>query len=268
MESRILKPVLTRLWTMARKRLGLEHSLAELEPRLTGHELHFRAPPLTPELLAAIGRISPQFRLRPTERSRRFWELNQNGLCWGEYLALQPFLDRLGRPAKVLDLGPGLGRSAIFFQKVRGWQEVPLHLYEGAGEATRYTQAGPRFGDSFCGDLDALTAVLRFNEAHSWRIFDAAELEADLSRLPGPYDLVYSFFAIGFHWSIEHFFDDLLALMSDRSLAAFSLHDRFAGSAVLERVPHRIVDHRWSWPRGRWGRMLVLAKDASLLGSA
>ncbi len=265
MESRILKPVLTRAWTLARKKLGLEHLLSELEPELAERQLHFRAPPLDRELLEAIRQISPQFLLRPSERSRRFWELNQNASCWGEYRALAPFLDRLGTPRRVLDIGPGLGRSTVFFQKVRGWSAVPFDLWESTGRSTRYTQAGPRFSDSFCGDLAALEALLEFNRIERYRIFDAAELDGDLSRLPGPYDFVYSFFAIGFHWSIEHFLDDILALTGPRAIAAFTLHDRFSDLGVLGQLPHRVLEFRWAWPRGRWGRLLVLAKDPAAL---
>lgn len=256
------------LATKVRKKLRLGHSLGELDPELTGRPLLFRAPPLSPELLAAIRLISPQFHLRADEPSRRFWELNQNGLCWGEYLALEPFLERLGEPAAVLDIGPGLGRSTVFFKRVRDWQRVPFHLYEGSGSTTRYTRAGPRFDDSFCGDLDALETILRFNETTGYELFDAAELGASLAGLPGPYDFVYSFFAVGFHWSIEHFLDELLALMSERAIGAFTLHDRFDDLAVLDRVPHRIVEFRSSWPRGKRWRMVVLARRDETLPPA
>ena len=91
-----MRAVWNRIATSIRKKLKLGHSLDELDPYLAAKELHFRAPPLTPELVAAIKLISPQFHLRPNEESRRFWELNQNGLCWGEYEALKPFLDGPG----------------------------------------------------------------------------------------------------------------------------------------------------------------------------
>lgn len=257
---------LSHLGTKIRKRLGLEPAISELDPYLAAKPLHFHAPPLDPELLAAVKLISPQFRFRATEHSRRFWELNQNGLCWGEYEALAPFLDHLGTPAKVLDIGPGMGRSAVFFKNIMGWQGVPFHLYESTGSTTKYTKAGPRFDDSFCGTLDILRKVLAHNEATEVEIFDAGELDAKLDRLPGPYDFIYSFFAVGFHWSIEHFLDEILALMHDRSIGAFTLHDRFKGAAELERLPHRIVEFRRSWPRERWTNMVVIAKNEEAFG--
>ncbi len=256
---------LNHLASKARKKLRLGHSLSELNVELMGKALHFRAPALTAELLAAIQRISPQFHLRGDESSRRFWELNQNGASWGEYVVLRPFLDRLAVPSRVLDIGPGLGRSAIFFKQLEGWGQGSFDLYEGSGKATKYTRAGPRFLDSFCGDLPALTALLEFNEIEEVEIFDAAELGGSLAGLPGPYDFIYSFFAVGFHWSIEHFLDEILGLMHDRSLGAFTLHDRFQDLSVLDPVPHRVVVADQSWPRGRSSRLLVLAKSDEIL---
>ncbi len=260
-----MKSLIGRLATDFRKKLKLGHALSELDPYLAEKELAFNAPPLTPELVAAIKLISPQFHLRQDETSRRFWELNQNGLSWGEYEALEPFLKKLGGPpSKVLDIGPGLGRSAIFFKKTANLQSVPFHLYEGSGSSTKYTKAGPRFDDSFCGNFEALETLLRFNEIENYEIFDAREV-GDLSQLPGPYDFIYSFFAIGFHWSIVHFLDDLLHLMPDHAIGAFTLHDRFTDYDALKRVPHKIVSFRRSWPRDRWSKLLVMSKTASLL---
>ncbi len=259
---------LSHLATKVRKKLRLGHSLSELDPYLASKELIFRAPPLTPELFGAIKLISPQFHLKADETSRRFWELNQNGLSWGEYEALEPFLDRLGTPSKVLDVGPGMGRSVVFFKKIRGWETVPFHLYESTGSSTRYTKAGPRFEDSFCGNLDILEAVLAHNEIEDYEIFDAAELGASLAKLPGPYDFIYSFFAVGFHWSIEHFLDEILGLMHEKSVGAFTLHDRYKDFSGLGDVPYRVVEFRRSWPQERFSRMLVMAKDEAALDVA
>lgn len=264
-EQRPMARFLNHLATKVRKRLRMGHSLNELDPYLAAKQLIFRGPPFTPELVQGIKLISPQFHLRPDEPSRRFWELNQNGLCWGEYEALEPFLRGLGTPSKVLDIGPGMGRSVVFFKKIGGWEKVPFHLYESSGDSTKYTKAGPRFDDSFCGSLSVLSAVLEHNEIEELEILDASLMDAKLAGLPGPYDFIYSFFAVGWHWSIEHFLDEILGLMHDRSVAAFTLHDRAKDYDVLREVPHRIVEFQRSWPRERWSRMLVLAKTEEAL---
>ena len=264
--ARVPVDKLVHLVTKARKKLSLGHTPVELDPELNGEELLFHAPPLTEQLVEAIGRISPQFHLRPDERSRRFWELNQNGASWGEYRALQPFLDRLPPPQKVLDIGPGLGRSAVFFSRLQGWESTRFDLYEGEGKSTRYTQAGPRFEDSFCGDFDSLASLLNHNQVKHARIHVAGDLDYKLDALPGPYDFIYSFYAIGFHWSIEHFLDELLDQMHERSLGAFTLHERFEDLSSVQHLPHTIVQARQSWPRGRRCRLLVLAKSPDVLG--
>ncbi len=259
--------LVSRLHTQFRKKLELGHALSELEPSLAAEELVFRAPPLSPVLVDTIKLISPQFHLRPEEEaSRRFWELNQNGLCWGEYRALEPFCRGL-EPSKVLDIGPGLGRSTIFFKKHLGWQQVPFHLYESTGSATKYTKAGPRFDDSFCGNLEVLESILTYNEIENFEIFNAQSMAGNLAALPGPYDLIYSFFAIGFHWSIGHFLGELLGLMTDRSIGFFTLHDRFEDFSELGNTPYRVVEFQGSWPRGRWSRILVLAKNEDMLSN-
>ena len=257
--------VLNRLMSSLRRKLKLRHSLSELDPELAAKELFFRAPPLTPELVAAIKLISPQFHLRPDEPSRRFWELNQNGVSWGEFEVLEPYLRALEAPKKALDIGPGLGRSAIFFKKALGWDDVVFHLYEGSGKSTRYTKAGPRFDDSFCGNFEVLEQLLRFNGIEGYELFDAAEHEGRLTGLPGGYDFVYSFFAIGWHWSIEHFLDEILRLMHDRSIGAFTLHPHFEDHDLFADHPHRIARFRRSWPRGRRSEMLILARTEEAL---
>ncbi len=262
---RTLSTALHGIATKLRKRLRLGHSLSELEPDLRNKELIFEAPPFAPDLVGAIKLISPQFHLSANEKSRRFWQHNQNGLSWGEHEALAPFLERVSTPEKVLDIGPGMGRSVVFFKKKMQWQQVPFHLYESTGESTRYTKAGPRFKDSFCGNLEALQRVLDHNRIEEVQIFDAADLDAKLGRMPGPYDFIYSFFAVGFHWSIEHFLPDIMDLMHDRSLGAFTLHDRFDRLHVLEDIPHRVVEFRKSWPRDRWTRLLILSRDPELV---
>ena len=38
-----------------------------------------------------------------------------------------------------------------------------------------------------------------------------------LAALPGPYDLIYGFYSIGFHWSLEYYLDDLEPLMHEHT---------------------------------------------------
>jgi hypothetical protein len=232
----------------------------QLDPRLAGMEPLFRAPPLTPELVSAFKLIAPHFDFRPRERDRKIWEADQNGSCWGEYLALAPILDVMPKPRKVLEIGPGLGRSLVFFSKKLGWQDAEIHTYEGEGSTTKYAILGPRFGDSFCGNIQMLRQVLDYNDVRNVTIFNAKEVA--LLELPGPYDFLYSFYCIGFHWSLEHFLDDLLPLMHSNSIAVFTVPNQFASFPRLEELFYRIINWKTAWPKDGELKLLVLSKAA------
>jgi len=231
--------------------------LLPMDERLASMEQVFHSPPLTPELVAAIRLIAPHFDFDTDEKYRLFWEKNQNGTCWGEYEALAFLLSTLPRPGKILEIGPGLGRSAVFFTKKLDWQSSDIHLYEGDGSIAPCTTSGPRSEDSFCGNIALLRYMLEHNGIHNVTIFDAKEWM--LRDLPGPYDLLYSFYGIGFHWSLEHFLDDLLALMHEKSIAIFTVPNEFVSFPLLEELSHRIIKSKTVWPRV-WHKMLILSK--------
>lgn len=243
---------------MAWPGLRRRSSEAEFDPRLAGLEPVFHAPPLTPALLAAIHLISSRLRLRQDETSRLVWEKEQNGTCWSEYEALRPLLSAMPRPRKVLEIGPGLGRSVVFFTKQCGWQQSEFHLFDADGSATKYKQkyyaAGkPSLQDSFCGNLRLLRSILEYNQVGNFTIFDAAR--TPLAGLPGPYDLIYSFYSIGFHWSLELYLDDLLPLMGENTICIFTVKKDFRGFPRLKDFHCRIVE--WK---------TVLKKKSSKLG--
>ena len=147
-----------------------------LDERLASKEQVFHAPPFTRELVAAVRLISPHSDFGPGEKYRLAWERDQNGSCWGEYEALASLLtDPRPQPEKILEIGPGLGRSVVFFSKKFEWESSDIHLYEGDGNTTKYTTLGPRFEDSFCGSIALLRSVLEYNGIHNVTIFDAKE---------------------------------------------------------------------------------------------
>lgn len=230
----------------------------ELDTRLAKMERVFHAPPLTPELVAAIKLISPQCDFPPTEKYRAIWEADQNGACWGEYEAMAPLFRSMPKPTRILEIGPGMGRSLVFFSKKLGWEGSEIHAYEGEGKSTKYTELGPRFADSFCGNIDALRSVLEFNGIRNVTLFNSQDVK--LPHLPGPYDLLYSFYSIGFHWSLEHFLDDLLPLLHERSVAVFTVPQEFRPFPKLERLSYRLVEWKTVWPKDGRLQLLMLSK--------
>jgi len=239
--------------------------LSAVDPQLAETERIFCAPPLTPELSAAITLIAPHFAFTATEESadeeyRKIWEADQNGACWREFETLAPLFRVLPRPKKILEIGPGMGRSLVFFSKKRIWDGAQTHAYEGDGSTTKYTMLGPRFEDSFCGNIGALRYVLEFNGIRDVTIYNARDV--NLKDLPGPYDLIYSFYSIGFHWSLEHFLDDLLPLMGDRSIAVFTTPLNFRPFPGLTGLDYRSIEFAPVWPKDARIKMLVLSKSA------
>lgn len=248
-----------RIYRRAVQMVGFR-SKPGLDPTLARMEHVFKAPPVTEELAAAIKLISPHFDVRMDSSFQLLWEADQNGACWGEFPALEPELSRLKHPAKILEIGPGMGRSLVFFSKKLGWDSDTLHAYEGNGDRTKYTVMGPRFEDSFCGNIPILKQVLEYNGVKNATVFDAREVR--LADLPGPYDLIYSFYAVGFHWSLEHFLSDLQALMDDNSLAVFTVGLEFKPFPELNQFSYRVIEWKVAWPKNTRLKLLLLRKKA------
>jgi hypothetical protein len=116
-----------------------------LNPRLTNVERVFRSPALTRQSVKAIRLIAPHLDLWPNEEGRNYWEMEQNGSCWAEYRFLKETLAALPKPLRVLEIGPGLGRSLVFFSKKCDWRDSDLHAYDADGNKTKYTTNGPRY---------------------------------------------------------------------------------------------------------------------------
>lgn len=256
-----------RLRTEIAKRFGLGHRVEELSSALAGKELHFRAPPLDAELVRAIKAITPQFSLRLDEPSRRVWELSQNGSSWAEYEALAPLLDSMAPPARILEIGPGMGRSVVFLNRHLGWQDATFDLYEADGRARKYPLNAPRSEDSFCGDLGQLCRVLDFNQVENYRVIDAATAGFRLDGLIGPYDLVYSFYGVGFHWSLADFWEEIRGLLAPAGVAIFTVHHSFEEFAELERTPHRYVPFRRILAKDRPLNLLLVSSDPAALAA-
>jgi hypothetical protein len=206
----------------------------------------FVAPPFTPEVAASVGRISTRFPFRADERSRQLCEKEANGMSEREYEALAPLFAAWPRPHRVLEIGPGFGRSVVYFSKKNLWESgAEIHLYDTDGEQTeykqRYYQQPPQWPDvsSFCGNLQLLRQFLEYNQIARYEIFDAARLP--LSQLPGPYDLIYGFFSIGYHWSLEFYLDELAPLMGERTLVVCTLNKRFRKFSRLGEFSTRVL---------------------------
>jgi 16S rRNA A1518/A1519 N6-dimethyltransferase RsmA/KsgA/DIM1 with predicted DNA glycosylase/AP lyase activity len=227
----------------------------QLDPRIFALEQVFRSPPLTRSLASAIHLISPHCDFRPNERNRRIWEADENGACWAEFELVRDELAALPKRARILEIGPGLGRSLIFFSKKLGWENCELHAYEGDGKSTKYTANGPRFENSWCGTISELRKVLNYNDIHNVMIHDAGKIA--MTHLPGPFDLVFGFYNIGYHWSLEHFMPEVLALIGSYGIAIFTVPHDFEPFEALAGLPYKVTKDLTT-PLGERLRLLIL----------
>ena len=235
-----------------------------LDAQATRVEQLFLSPPFTEEVVAAIRLISTRLRLKADEASRLLWQNESNAASQAEYEALSPLFEQVERPRRVLEIGPGFGRSVVFFSKKGVWPGSEISLYDTDGATTKYKQKyydePPQWPDtsSFCGNLSLLRSMLHYNGVMDYEILDAAK--TPLSGLPGPYDLIYGFFSIGFHWSLEYYLDDLAPLLHDRSVLVCTLNKNFRPFARLKEFSTRVLTCREVKKNAAPLRLLVLSK--------
>jgi len=224
----------------------------------------FEAPPFTPEIVNALRLITTRLPLKADETSRLLCEKEANGMSEREYEALQPLLNQMAKPQKILEIGPGFGRSVVWFGKKGIWSaDADIHLYEAAGTQTKYKQryydAPPQWPDtsSFCGNFEILQSFLKYNGIDRFSIFDAAKIP--MRQLPGPYDFIYAFFSMGYHWSLEQYLDDLAPLMNEQTLLVCTLNKHFKPFSKLNEYFHRVLDCRNTKKGARPLKLLALS---------
>ena len=235
-----------------------------LDPNAASAEQLFLAPPFTPEVVAAIRLISTRLPLKADEASRLLWQNESNAASQAEYEALRPLFDQIEKPKRVLEIGPGFGRSVVYFHR-KGWfAESDISLYDANGSSTRYKQKyyhqPPRWPEtsSFCGNLALLETMLRYNHVQQFNIFDARQMP--LAALPGPFDLIYGFYSIGFHWSLEYYLDDLEPLLQSKTVLICTLNKNFLPFDRLQPFHTRVVECREVKKNATPLRLLILSK--------
>jgi hypothetical protein len=153
-----------------------------LDAKASSAEQLFLAPPFTEEVVEAIRLISTRLPLKADEASRWLWQRESNAAAEAEYEALLPLFEKVDKPKRVLEIGPGFGRSVVFFTKKGLWPGSEIDLYDANGTSTKYKQKfyehPPKWPDtsSFCGNLPLLRTMLDYNGVEQYQIFDAEQL--------------------------------------------------------------------------------------------
>jgi hypothetical protein len=226
----------------------------------------YLAPPFADEaMVQAVRLISTRLSLHADEKSRLLFQQEANAASDVEYSALAPLFAAIPQPKKVLEIGPGLGRSVVYLGKKGVWAaDAEVHLYDADGTDTKYKQkhydAPPKWPDisSYCGNLPLLQLMLAYNGVTNYTLFNAAELA--LPQLPGPYDLIYGFYSVGFHWSLEHYLDDIEPLMGDRGILICTLNKHFAPFPRLGNFSTQVLQSRVMKKGARPLSFLVVSK--------
>jgi hypothetical protein len=234
--------------------------------QLARAEQLFLAPPFTPAVVEAVRLISTRIPLKADEASRMLWQRENNAASQSEYDALQPLFAKMPKPKRVLEIGPGLGRSAVFFEKKNVWPpNAQLDLYDATGQSMKYKQKfyeePPKWPDvsSFCGNLSLLESMLVFNGLSGFRILNA--VQTPLQSLPGPYDLIYGFYSIGFHWSLAFYVDDLAPLMHERTVFICTVNKHFRPFERLQQFSVRVLECSDLKKSSTPERLLVLSRS-------
>lgn len=224
----------------------------------------FAAPPFTEEVVGAIRLISTRLPLKADEASRLLWQQESNAASQAEYEALLPLFQQVPAPRRVLEIGPGFGRSVVFFQKKGLFADAEISLYDANGDSTKYKQKfydhPPQWPDvsSFCGNLPLLRTMLDYNGVEGYEVLDAQQMP--LSQLPGPYDLIYGFYSVGFHWSLDYYLDDLEPLLGERGFLVCTLNKSFQRFPRLDKFSTRVLSCREVKKNAAPLRLLVLSK--------
>ena len=236
-----------------------------LDARSVAAEPVFLAPPFTQEVVTAIRLISTRLPLKADEPSRQLWQNESNAASAAEYDALLPLLALMPPIKSALEIGPGFGRSIVYLQKKGLLAGAQISMYDADGESTKYKQKyyehPPQWPDtsSFCGNLALLRTMLDYNGVGPYTLHDARQ--QPLAALPGPYDLIYGFYSIGFHWSLEYYLDDLEPLLGERSLLVCTLNKNFRTFARLAQYHTRVLACREVKKNAAPLRLLVLGKS-------
>ena len=167
-------------------------------------------------------------------------------------------------PKVALDVGSGIGRTSIYFFKHFHWINTRFILADGDSGETQLS--GIRTGKfEFYNSLDATHSFCRANGLHNFETFNLEKYKwTELSHCP---DLVYSFMALGFHWPVNSFLDDIYPVLKDGCLLIFGLRGGEKARDWIERQmgeinqkEYRVIEISFE-PKKKRGGFMVLEKS-------
>jgi hypothetical protein len=120
-------------------------------------------------------------------------------------------------PGVCLELGAGIGRMSVYFFKRFGWNKTFFYLQDGDSGEIQYGGIRDHNRGEFYNSFEATRS---FCEANG---LDKFETIKPLSAVERPVDFCYSFAAIGFHWHIDLYLDQLPKVLAEGAYLMFEL---------------------------------------------
>lgn len=168
------------------------------------------------------------------------------------------------RPKNVLEIGAGIGRASVFLAKYFGWEETDFYLLDGDSGDEQVNGVNYESKDSF---YNSIAATKEFCSANGLKVYTLNAEKGDWKALGVKYDLVYSFLAIGFHWPISIYLDEIYNMLEKDTLLIFGVRssakkfDKFMDTQIkaINKDKYEIVKLKRE-PKGARSSVLLLRK--------
>jgi len=179
-----------------------------------------------PTIGFAFNSKEPEYEIEVSfpEKVQKYIDLQCNNkkndfLQLSEIKGIEKYLKDLN-PKIALDMGSGIGRASVFFFKYFNWKNTLFILADG--DSGDKQLSGMRAeGPDFYNSLNATELFCKSNGMENIETFNIEKCKwEDLSYRP---DLVYSFLALGFHWPINSFLEDIYPFLKNNCLLIFGL---------------------------------------------
>ena len=139
-------------------------------------------------------------------------------------------------PAVCLELGAGIGRMSVYFRKRFDWKDTFFYLQDGDSGDVQYGGIRDHNKDEFYNSFEA---TRDFCLANGLENFQTVQL---LSAITKPVNFCYSFAAIGFHWHIDLYLDQLSGVLAEGAHLLFELKAPIAETD--EASPERRAEYQ------------------------
>lgn len=153
--------------------------------------------------------------------------------------------EEIGMPKKVLDIGCGIGRSSVFLRNMMDLEDTMFYLAD-FNENIQYRNGITGIPLGYFNDADPkpfnnIEDTKRFCEANNLNNIKIIDLGTNAINKLRDIDVVYSFHAVGYHWSVKEavYTYSLECITSKDAKAIFGVRNR----KVIEKEPKTIYQY-------------------------